>query len=376
MRLRGWLILFAIPIAAILALKWRAEPAGRETTGSSTNAAATASRPGLSSEPATARPSGRNVRSTRPETKRDPEAEARKKFREYLSGGLNPAQITVEQLQQHIDANKGSVESHLAAFQSSGDPQWLSNAATLHPDDPRVHFSMISHGSDDQSRREWLERLKASDPENALANFLSARDHFKNGRVEEAIEDLLAGANKPGFNDYTQHDIQSAEEMYLATGKDPVEAKLLANIQQRLPHLKELRNLPRDLVKLQEAAVTRGDTQTVNDLAQLGITIGQSSGRNDGVNYLLNDLVGIAIQKQMLGSLDPAGAYPFLNQTPAETLAGLDLRVQEIRKVAKTAGNLADAPQNDIIAYLDRSRIHGEFNALQWLANKQAALAP
>ena len=209
-----------------------------------------------------------------------------------------------------------------------------------------------------------------------VANFLSARNHFKNDRAEEAIEDLLAGASKPGFNDYTQHDIQSAEEKYLASGKGTVEAKLFANIQQRLPHLQELRNLPRDLVKLQEAAVTRGDTKTFNDLAQLGITIGPSADRNAGVNYLLNDLVGIAIQKQMLETLDPAGAYPFLDRTPAETLTGLDARVQEIRNVSKTAGDLAEAAPNDIIAYLDRSRIHGEFNALQWLANEQAVPAP
>ena len=313
MKSRVWLILLAIPVLAIFVLRWTAKP---EPVGMTENASAVktadASRdvPASSGGASVSKISRPRIRPTRPESE---EEKTREKFRQYLNGGLEPELLSVEQLQRHIEANNGSVESHLAAFQASGDPYWLTNAAVRHPEDPRIHFSMVSHASTDGNRREWLEKLKASDPDNALANFLSARDHFKNRESEKAIEDLLAGANKPVFSDYTQHDIQSAEEMYLASGKDPIEAKLLANIQQRLPHLKELRNLSRDLVKLQEAAVGRGDARTFNDLAQIGINIGQSMGRNDGLNYLLNDLVGIGIQKQMLGTLDADAEYPFLN---------------------------------------------------------------
>ena len=50
--------------------------------------------------------------------------------------------------------------------------------------------------------------------------------------------------------------------------------------------------------------------------------------------------------------------------------------MQEIRETSKSAGDLADAAPNDILAYLDRSKVHGEFKALQWLANKQSANLP
>lgn len=319
---------------------------------------------------------GKVTRSTRPGTPTAPSAAARERFRQYLDGALDPARLSTEQLQRHIDTNRQSAESFLAAFQASGDKYWLTNAAALHPDDPSVQFAMISHAADDNNRREWLDRFKNSDPENALANFLSARDHFQQGDPEGAVKDLLAGAAKPGFNDYTHHDIQSAEEMYLAAGESPIESKILANIQERLPHLQELRRLPQDLVKLQEAAGTRDDAQTYNDLAQIGVRLGESVGRSEGVQYLLNDLVGIAIQKQMLNTLQPDGRYPFLQSTPEQTLATLDARVRQIRAASQGGGDIANAAPNDIMAYFDRTKVHGELNALEWLAAKNTDAFP
>lgn len=300
----------------------------------------------------------------------------REELRGYLDGDTKLENLSPEQLSRHVEANQHSAESLLAAFQSSGDIAWLTNAAALHPDDPRVQFAMVVHGGDQVNRREWLDRLKTSDPANALANYLSAKEHFRAGKTEDAIKDLLAGASKAGFNDYSMHDVQSAEEMYLAAGESPVESKLRAQIQERLPHLQELRKLPHELVKLQEQAAARGDAKTYHDLAQIGMQLGRTIGDSQGMRFLLNDAVGISIQKQMLNTLQPDVEYPFLRATPAEVLADLDSRMQSIRDASRSAGDIADANPNDLLTYFDRTKVHGELNALEWLANKQAAARP
>ncbi|MGB0578094.1 MAG: hypothetical protein ACPGVU_00200 [Limisphaerales bacterium] len=377
---RLWLILLAIPILAIVLFRSIGEPdPAPEAAKAPGSGPSNASIGQEHSTPAISRAKSKIERTSRPGTpSSSPQQQRldREKFRGYLNGGLEIAQPTAEQLRQHVEANKQSAESLLAAFQSSGDKAWLSNAAALHPDDPRVQFAMVAHGGTEVDKRAWLDHFKATDTENALASYLSAKAHLKAGNIEAGIEDLLAGASKPGFNDYSMHDIQSAEEMYLSAGESPIEAKIKSNIQEKLPHLKELRDLSREVLKLQEAAAGRDDAQTYSDLAQIGIQLGQQMGHTEGVRYILNDLVGIGIQKKLLETLQPDGQYPFLNGTPTEAMAALDARRQLIRDAATGGGNVANASPNDILAYFDRTKVHGELNALQWLANKQANATP
>ena len=369
---RVWLVLTAVLLTLIVVLRTSSPPyeaipeSDAPITGTATTAVAE------SPPPAVAKAGTANTRSSRPRTPSNSADLDRERFHQYLSGELQPNKLTFPQLQRHIDANQQSPESFLAAFQASGDLYWLTNAAVLHPNDPGVQFAMIVHGIDESNRQLWLDRFKASDPNNSLANYLSAREHFKAGRPEQALEDLVAGASKPVFNDFTHYDIQSAEEMYRTAGESPIESTILANIQERLPHLQELRDLSRDLVKLQGAAAKRNDAQTYNELAAIGVQVGEGLGHSQGVRYLLNDLMGIAIQKQMLQTLQPDANYPFLQTTPQQAITDLDAHIQRIKTASRSGGDLANATENEIITYFDRTKVHGELNALEWLAKKQA----
>ena len=57
-------------------------------------------------------------------------------------------------------------------------------------------------------------------------------------------------------------------------------------------------------------------------------------------------------------------------------MAALDARRQVIRDAARGGSDIANASPNDILTYFDRTKVHGELNALQWLANKQADETP
>ena len=57
-------------------------------------------------------------------------------------------------------------------------------------------------------------------PENPLANYLSARDYFKNGQSESAVSELLAAASKPAFNDYAMEFKLDEEEYLILSERD------------------------------------------------------------------------------------------------------------------------------------------------------------
>tara|TARA_Y100001934_G_scaffold192579_1_gene227157 strand:+ start:6320 stop:7474 length:1155 start_codon:yes stop_codon:yes gene_type:complete len=290
-----------------------------------------------------------------------------------FSGEISPKQPTPEQLKAHVESNQNSAESMLAAFQASGDKAWLSNAALLHPDDPRVQFAMITQKVDPERQREWLEKFKASDPENSLADYLSAAEHLRRGDSKAAIADMLAAEGKRNFEDYARSDIQSAEELYLNSGRDPTESKVSAAIQQKLPYLKDLRRFGHQLSGLQKQALENGDTAAHAELVQAGLGLGQRLSSEIGGKFLLNNVVGIAIEREVLHGLEPDQGYDYLEQTPREALGLLDEEMNNIKNTAKITGVIGQVPSFDVAGFFDRIKLYGEYDALRWLSAKYAS---
>ena len=97
------------------------------------------------------------------------------------------------------------------------------------PGDPGVAFeAACKKDASPTERREWLEAFKKAAPDNPLANYLSALDYFKSGQSDQALQELTAALDRPGFADYTEERIQTDEEAYRAAGFSEAEAKMAA----------------------------------------------------------------------------------------------------------------------------------------------------
>jgi len=113
-------------------------------------------------------------------------------------------QLTAEQVEPYLKANRRSAASLLAAYRTTGDAAMLAEAMQTYPNEPQVAFeAAFKKDASFEERHQWLEALKKSDPGNSLPNYLSALDYFKSGQADQAVQELIAASGKQQFQDYT-----------------------------------------------------------------------------------------------------------------------------------------------------------------------------
>jgi hypothetical protein len=291
-----------------------------------------------------------------------------------LAGLLEEGQeieVAPEVIARWLAINKTNAGGLLAAAQVGHDRSLYLTALTNFPNDPRVLFAVAGPDRLPEQRRELLDRLQAAAPENALADYLSARDHMKNGRTMEALDDLVEATGKTRFNDYTLEDLQNREDLLLQAGKSPAEAKALATSSTLLPHLSQMKALAQDMAGLQKQYLAAGDTASAEHLAQIGLQMAEHLTAGEGGSCLINNLVGYAVERIVISPLDQQTSYSFLNGTVPDRIEQL----QAQRAAAKQSTQLFDqwwrtATEAEIISYFDRVKLYGESAALGWLQSR------
>jgi len=222
--------------------------------------------------------------------------------------------LTPAQLSKYLSENQGNAEALLAAFRLTGNTNLLLQAANQFPDDPQVQLQRALSNGDPTEGRRGIDALRKNDPDNALGDYLSALDHFRAGRTEAALNDLVAAADKITFDDFALSALQASEEAYMAAGYSVVEAKAAAMIGSTHQQITPLRDLAKQMSELQNRYLQMGDRTSAQTVADMGIKLGQQA---QGGNFLVDELFGISIEKQFLGLLDPAARQARLDEMDA-----------------------------------------------------------
>jgi hypothetical protein len=289
-----------------------------------------------------------------------------------LRAGKELPKLSLAQVQPYLEANHRSAASLLAAFRATGDASLLQEAREKFPNDPRVDFTAMYQSGSPEERRQWLDNLKQSAPDNALANYLSAFDHFKSGQADQAVQDLVAAASKLKWQDYSMDSIQSTEEAYRAAGYSEADAKAAAVMGQPLPQLKDLKELGRNLSELANSYRQAGDEASAQAALQMGLNLGQRLEDPSARSPLVNNLVGMAIEQQILSAMDPVSSYDNAGHTVKDQLDELARRRTALTDLSKnTSGIVEKLSDQDLITYLDRQKTFGAQNALEWVLNKR-----
>jgi hypothetical protein len=285
-------------------------------------------------------------------------------------GGTN--QLTAAQLTGYLATNRRNAESLMAAFRTTGDKEFLKEALAKFPHDPQVNFTALFQSATPAERQQRLEALKQAAPDNAMANFLAAHEAFKAGNADLAVQELMAANGKGGWQDYSREFVQSAEEAYRAAGHSDAEAKALAATGLLLPHLQELRDLGRKVNDLAGLYQQAGDLDSAQAARQIGLNLGERFTEASVDNSLLKQLVGIAIQNQILTSLDPASAYDNTGRTVQQELEALKQQRDAIRDLGQQSGSIfGTLSEQDLANYFDRQKAFGEMATIQWLIGRQ-----
>ncbi len=287
-------------------------------------------------------------------------------LRRVALGDTNVFRLSAEQIQRFLARNRTNADSLLAAFNVTADPEFLREAARRHPNNPWVISSVLGNDVFPDQRREWIERFKQVAGENPLPNYLSAREHLQNQQSQQALQETVDAAAKPGFNDYTLDRTQGLEELYLSSGYSPAEAKALATMGVQEPALPVLRDLANDLSKMERQYAAVSDSASVAMIARLGL--GLAANISDaGARSLGTRLLGAALERDFLTGLDPSGAYDFLQQPIGERLTQLRADRTAALEESKLANQwMATANETQLVSYFDRMKLYGEVAALQW----------
>ena len=212
--------------------------------------------------------------------------------------------------------------------------------------------------------------FKQDDPENSLADYLSAVDHFKAGEADATVKDLVAAAGKAQFNDYGRDRKQTDEEAYLAAGYPPGEAKMMGNMFLIEPHMVQFRELGKSLIAMADSYRRSGDEDSRQNAVQMAVDLGRRLGDPAPEVPLVNQLVGISIERATLAVLDPASPYGTTGQTVQERLDQLVQRKETIHVISAQADPLWEKlTDQDWISYHDQVAAIGEEAALRWMVS-------
>jgi hypothetical protein len=281
--------------------------------------------------------------------------------------------IPEEVVNRWLAAGRTNAADLLAIRQVSGERKFLLQALTNYPRDPRILMAASALRDDPEAARARLDQLKQSAPSNALADYLSARNHFKNGRTEAALADLAAAAGKSGFDDYTLDANLGAEELYLAAGFSPGEAKAFGTANTLYPHLHALKGLAQNLSELEGQYVAAGDVESAARLAEYGVHLARQLTDSGGGKPLISDLTALRIVGLTLKPLPQDQRFDFLNGTPADIL---EQQRQTRATLTENSNYFPDfmrvAKESEVVAYFDRLKLYGEAEALRWMRTRMA----
>ncbi len=289
----------------------------------------------------------------------------------YTRFGNEPPKLTAEQVEVYLKANGRKAASLLAAYRTSGNAALLKEAMQNFPSDPKVAFEAILKGDlTPEQRRQWLNNFEQTAPDNALANYLSARDYLKAGQTDQAVQELMAASGKRQFQDYTLERAQNDAEAYLAAGYSAAASKLIGS-QVELPQLLELKQLGQQMVDLSSTYRQVGDQASAQAVLQIAASLGQSYGAGSAGDGAISHLVGLAIERNALSAMNPNSPYGDGGQTVQDRLNQIAQQKEMFNALVQQSEPLLQTmPDQDWISYIDRIQSFGEEAAMRWLVTK------
>jgi hypothetical protein len=288
-------------------------------------------------------------------------------------------QLLREKVEEYLARNNRNAASLLAALHALDNTNYLNEAAANFPNDPQVQWTILARDAYPEERRKWLELFKAGSPDNSLANYLSAADHFKTGQSDPALNELLEASDKQQFKDYAMEARLSEEELSRASGRTPLESIHIAGwATDVLPGLASLKGLARSIGDTHKQYLDAGDAASANNLAQLELTLANRLSTGEAGKLLINQLVGISIEAMTLKQLEQNIAYEFLGgKTPTLRQEELKQQKESLNQVARSLSSLYwTLNEAEMLGFSDRVKVYGEVEATHWLQQHQGTNVP
>lgn len=264
----------------------------------------------------------------------------------------------------YLERHQFSRESMLAAALMSEDPARLIAAARRYPDDPYFQLLVIAGDALPEERREWLERFKASQPDNLLSSLFLGGDLLADGEVEAGLAELHVSANSEGHEDFSNEGGLVLEAALIELGHPPLEAKMRSNGAISSRHLQRIQQEMKHLRKLADEA---GSPEEKTELASLGAKVGYRMHHGGTSANRITQLVGFAQQNVFSRMLDPDTAIAGIDKTPTQLREEFEAEKARIISDSELSERTGELTEQQVVHLIDRRRVFGDENANNWL---------
>jgi CheY-like chemotaxis protein len=290
------------------------------------------------------------------------------RLRRSLSNEGARGKLSREVVETYLANRDRSALSLLVAWQESGTRDYLDEAAERFPKDPRVQIALLAMELPDDQRAAAIERLKLAAPDNPLANYYAAQEYFRQKNLGGALDELSKANGKAGYDDYILPMLREREELFVAAGLSPLEAKVHAMLGVTMPYLPVVNEMRAGLTAEIQSLTQKGDMETALQLGADGIAAARQVGQGAGSRVILNELVALTMERQVLAAMAPAQATGLLQQPVTERLAELKAQRDEITQLTRDADITdSEVSPEEFVRYFELMDSDGEMAALRWL---------
>jgi len=256
----------------------------------------------------------------------------------------------------------------LAASRLLNDLSFAREAAKLDPKDPAAQLELALRGETPEEKSAAISAFRAAAPDNSLGDYLAAHQAFAAGDAGAAGAALIQSLDNPLYTDYTQKIVAGSEQAFLDAGYEPSAAAGAAMFSLTIGQVQTVMNVSENLKQLQDEFIRSADFDAAEPTVIIGLTLGQRI--QDQGPYLIDQVVGIAIERKFLQQLDPLTLAGPGGQSAGERLEALDARVLEFRTLGPAfTEKFASADEATQSQYLEKMKSEGELAAMRWLVN-------
>ncbi|HRY48404.1 MAG TPA: hypothetical protein P5186_10180 [Candidatus Paceibacterota bacterium] len=276
-------------------------------------------------------------------------------------------------IEQYLAAKGRNADTLLAAFFTSQDKVYLKEAAQQYPDNAQVQLAMIVNRVSPEDQRTWIEKLKQTDPSNSVGYYLSALEYFRQKNPQAALQELISTSSLGLFNNYRREQSRQLEDMQLGMGSNPADAKatsMQAGLGMQL--LSGVKELSQQMIEQQKQYLQANEVTTASLLANLGTAMARRLNYDGAGSLVIDQLVGIAVERQFLSQLDPAASPDYIGQPVSHRLDQLQRIEEDFQQQDNFLSQYLQSQPNDNVRleYLNRVQASGEAAALRWLRSR------
>lgn len=258
----------------------------------------------------------------------------------------------------------------VALARATGDPAWLAQAVAEHPKDPRVQLERWRQAKTPQEKAEAVAALRVAAPDNPLGHYLATRQAFEGGDLGAVASLLVDASLAETYNSYAAETFGETAEVFRVSGLDEIEALDAAMAAGGVADVGiNLYQLGDDMGELQHVFVEMGYWEEADFMFERTLALGEQLQDGD---LVIDNLFGIALQRKLLSSFDPATIADLSGTTAAERLAQLQVESAELKTLWPDAGEqLRKLDEAGVAAYRAILTKEGEAAAMRWLKERK-----